>query len=184
MPHYPLLVAALLILNLVSPAAAASFYIFGDVGITDSDVGVGGLNRANGNESGYTLGAGYELNRTVSLQAAYHDFGTHDGETDCPSGFACLIVPLSADADVTGISLALTGRVPLTDRWDGYAKLGLMRSDVEFGGISAAFDDSSGDLLIGLGLSWSVDEHWKVFAEYTKVDLELDTASVGLRYSF
>jgi hypothetical protein len=33
-------------------------------------------------------------------------------------------------------------------------------------------------------LRWSVANHWDLFAEYERVDLDLDTASIGVSYRF
>jgi OOP family OmpA-OmpF porin len=164
--------------------AQSGFYVYGSFGNTDTDVSLGGLNRVDDDNSSFALGAGYEFTRNISLEGAYLDFGSHDGETDCPPGFTCLVIPVSAQADLTGISLSLIGSIPLTDKLDVYGKLGFTSWDVDFEGISSAFDTSGEDLLYGAGLRWSIDDHWKVFAEYGSVELDLDSASVGVSYHF
>ncbi len=178
--------AGALALAFVSENAVAesSFYVFGAFGNTDSDVALGGLNRVDDDNSSYSLGAGYALTRNLSLEGAYQDFGRHDGETDCPPGFTCLVIPLSAQADLTGISLSLIGSFPLTGSLDVYAKFGLVSWDIDFKDISSAFDASGEDLHYGAGLRWSIDDHWKVSAEYGKVDLGFDTAGFGVSYHF
>jgi opacity protein-like surface antigen len=162
--------------------AQSDFYVFGSFGNTDADVSLGGLNRVDDNNGSYALGAGYALASNVSLEVAYQDFGSFNGETDCPPGFTCLVIPVSAQADLMGISLSLIGSVPLTDRLDVYGKVGFTSWNVDFKGISAAFDDSGEDFLYGAGLRWSINDHWKVFAEYGKQELDLDTASIGVSY--
>jgi opacity protein-like surface antigen len=47
-----------------------------------------------------------------------------------------------------------------------YGKVGLVGWEIEFKDISSAFDTSGKDFLYGAGLRWSIDDHWKVFAEY------------------
>lgn len=167
-----------------SAAAANEFYVFGAIGNTDSTVFLGGQNRIGDDGTRWTLGAGYEFSSNFSVQASYADFGSHYGETDCPPGFACLVIPVPTEADLTGIALSLTGNLPLTDYLDAYGKIGVLSWDLEFDGISAAFDTSGEDLLYGAGLRWSVDNHWDLFAEYERVDLDIDTASIGVSYSF
>ncbi len=180
------IVAGVLVLAVFSDTASAQsdFYVFGAFGNTNSDVALGGLNLLDDDNSSYTLGAGYVVSPNFSLEAAYQDFGSHDGETDCPPDITCLIIPVSAQADLTGISLSLIGSIPLTDSLDVYGKVGFASWDVEFKGFSSAFDDSGEDLLYGAGLRWSIDDHWKVFAEYGKVELDFDTASIGVSYHF
>jgi predicted porin len=175
-----------LIVALFSEVAAAQsgFYVYGAVGNTDSEITLGGLNRVADDNSSYAVGAGYAFNRNISLEGAYLNFGSHFGETDCPPGFTCLVVPVSAGADLTGISLSLIGSLELTARLDVYGKVGIVSWDIDFTGISSAFNASGEDLLYGAGLRWSIDDHWKVFAEYGKVELDLNTASIGVRYHF
>jgi opacity protein-like surface antigen len=180
------IVAGVLVLAFFSDTVVAQsgFYVYGSFGNTDTDVSLGGLNRVDDDNSSYALGAGYALTRNVSLEGAYQDIGSHNGETDCPPGLTCLVIPVSARADLTGISLSLIGSIPLTDRLDVYGKFGFVSWDVDFKGISSAFDTSGEDLYYGAGLRWSIDDHWKIFAEYGRVELDLDTASIGVSYHF
>lgn len=175
-----------LIVALFSEVAAAQsgLYVYGAFGNTDSEVALGGLNRVVDDNGSFAFGAGYAFNRNISLEGAYLDFGSHHGETDCPPGFTCLVVPVSAEADLTGISLSLIGSLELTARLDVYGKVGFVSWDIDFTDISSAFNASGEDLLFGAGLRWSIDDHWKVFAEYGKVELDLNTASIGVRYHF
>jgi hypothetical protein len=150
-----------LIVALFSEIATAQsgFYVFGAFGNTDTDVALGSLNRVDDDNSSYALGAGYVFTRNISLEGAYLDFGSHRGETDCPPGFTCLVIPVSAQADLTGISLSLIGSIPLTDSLDVYGKFGFISWDIGFNGFSSAFDNSGEDLLYGAGLRWSIDDH-------------------------
>lgn len=43
---------------------------------------------------------------------------------------------------------------------------------------------SGDDLHYGIGVRWSFNEDWQIFAEYTEIDLDIDNASIGLRYGF
>lgn len=177
--------AALLLCVCSHPAAAQDgLYLFGAAGNADSDVGLGGQNRTDDDDSSYMFGVGYAFTENVSIEGAFHDFGSHASQTDCPPGFACLVVPLLTQADITAFSLSLVGSYPLNDRWDVYGKLGVTSWDVEFAGISSAFDDSGEDLHYGAGLRWSIDDRWKLFAEYERVDLDLDGLSIGIRFDF
>jgi OOP family OmpA-OmpF porin len=164
--------------------AQSGFYVSGAFGSSDSDVALGGINRVDGDDSSYALSVGYAFNRNVSVEAAYQDLGTHNGETNCPPGFACLFIPLMTRAQLTGISLSFIGSYPLSERLDVYGKVGLLSWDVDFEGISSAFNDSGEDLLYGMGLNWSIDGQWKVFVEYQRADLDVDIASIGLRHQF
>lgn len=164
--------------------AQGNFYVHGSFGSSNTDISLGGLNRVDDDNSSYTLGAGYAFTPNVSLEAAYRDFGSHDGETDCPPDFACLVIPVPTQADLTGISLSLIGSIPLTERLDAFGKVGITSWNVDFEGISAAFDDSGEDFLYGAGLRGSIDDRWKVFAEYERHDLDSDTAAIGVNFYF
>jgi len=182
------IVAGVLMLAILSDTAIAQsdFYVFGTFGNTSSDISFNAQNRIDGNNDSYALGAGYTVNRNFSLEVAYKDIDSQNAETDCPPDFACvgLVLPLLTKADLTAISLSVNGSIPLTDSLDVYGKVGFVSWDVDFEGISSAFDTSGEDLLYGAGLRWSIDDHWKVFAEYGRVELDLDTASIGVSYHF
>ena len=167
-----------------SAVAQSDFYVSGAIGNTNADIALGGLNRAEDDDSFFAFGGGYEFNDNFAVEVAYQDFGTRSGQTDCPPGFACLIVPLRTEADVAAFSVSLVGSFPISDELDGYGKLGLTSWDVEFDSISSAFDESGEDLHYAVGLRWSFEDQWNVFAEYTQVDLDLDTFSIGIRYNF
>jgi opacity protein-like surface antigen len=178
--------AGVLILALFSNAAIAQneIYLFGALGNTNSDIALGSINRVDSDGGSYALGAGYAFNRHFSVEAAYTDFGSLTGETDCPPLYACLIIPVSAQADLTAVSLSAIVNFPITKKVAAYGKAGFASWDLGFGGISSAFDTSGEDVLYGAGLRWSISDRWKVFAEYGRLDLGLDTASAGLSYSF
>lgn len=164
--------------------AQSGLHLVASLGDTDATVDLGGMNRVGDDDSSFAIGIGYSFAERVFLEAAYHDFGGHDGQTNCPPDFACLIVPLQTQADLSGISLSVVRTIELTDSLDFYGKLGLMSWDIEFDDISAAFDDSGTDLHYGLGLSFRASESWSIFAEYESVDLDLDSVSLGVRLGF
>jgi opacity protein-like surface antigen len=85
---------------------------------------------------------------------------------------------------LTAYSLSVIGSIPLTDRFDVFGQVGIASWDVDFKGISSAFDASGEDLLYGAGLRWSMDDHWMVSVEYEKVELGFDTAGIGVSYHF
>ncbi len=180
------LIAILSLLILFSNMAFAQsdFYVFGAFSTTDSDLVLSDLTGVNDSDNGFSLGAGYAVTPNFSLEAAYQDFGSPNGGSDCPPEFFCLVIPVSTKADITGLSLSLVGNLPITDKFDLYGKIGLVGWDIDFSGISTAFDDSGEDFLFGAGLRLSIDDHWKAFVEYQKLDLDLKTASIGIGYKF
>ena len=181
-----IVMAGVLLLALAGNTAVAqgNFYVFGAIGSTSSDVSLGGLNKVDGRDTSYLVGAGFALNRSFAIEASYLDFGDHDGETDCPPGFTCLVIPVQTQADMKGLSLAVTGSFPLSGSLDAYGKLGFVSWDINYSGISSAFDASGEDLLYGVGLRHAINDHWMVFAEYERVQLDLGNTSIGVSYQF
>ena len=180
------LVVGVLLTSLLTGTANAqsNAYVLGAIGNTNADASFGFLNRLDDDGSSFKLGVGYAFTPNVAVEAAYQDFGSHDGETDCPPGFACLVIPVSARADLTGISVAVVGSLPLSDMLSAYGKVGFISWDVEFEGFSSAFDTSGEDLLYGAGLKLSLNDSWKLFAEYEQTDLDLGTAEIGVSFHF
>ncbi len=166
--------------------ATQGVYVFGSYGSTGTDVSLDTATRVDDSRGSFRIGAGYAVNRNFSLEAAFHKFAGQSATTDCPPDFACagLVVPLVTRADSTAYSLSFIGSVPVTDRFGVFGKVGLASWDVDFRGISSAFDASGEDLLYGAGLRWSLDDQWSIFAEYEKLELEVDTAGIGLSYRF
>lgn len=172
------------------PAAAVAqsdFYLFGTIGNSNADV-VGippgdpfGMNRVDGGDRSFTFGGGYEFNEHVSLEAAYQDFGSFMRGTVCRVPCTALYLP-PVEVDAAALSVSFVGSLRINDRLDGYGRLGLTRWELD--GSFAAIDDSGEDLNYGVGLRWSFDGNWKIFAEYSRVHLDLDAVGLGIRYGF
>ena len=182
------IVTGVLVLVLFNDTSVAEsdFYVFGKFGKTNSGITFTTENRVDSDNDSYALGVGYTVNQNFSLQAAYQGFGSHNATTGCPPGFACvgLVLPLSTRADLKVVSLSAIGSIPLTDRFDVFGKVGIASWNVDYTGISSAFDTSGEDLLYAAGLRWSIDDNWKISAEYEKVELGFDTAGIGVSYHF
>ena len=178
--------AIILIAELIVNAAAAEerSYVFGSVATTRSDIALGGLNGVDDDNGSYSVGFGILLTDNFSVEAAWADYGTHTGQTNCPREIACVTIPLFSDAELKGVSLSLLGSLPLSADWKAYARLGFLSWDVDYEGLSAVFDASDEDLLYGIGLRWSLSERWRSFVEYQRVNLDLETASIGVSYHY
>ena len=156
----------------------------GTLGNANSEISLGGLNRLDDSQFAYSLGVGFAATENFSIEADYQEASSLDAETDCPPGFACLIIPVSTQADLTRISLSLVASVPLSDRFDVYGRVGWASWDIDFDGISAAFDTSGDDLLYGAGLRASLSDFWTAFVEYQRIELDVFTTNIGLSYRF
>ena len=166
--------------------AQGDFYVLGSLGNTDIDVSFKAEYQIAGGRGSYKLGAGYAFNRYLSLEAAYSDFGNEHARTDCPPGLVCaeMLFPIRTTADSKAYSFSAIGGIPLTDRFDVYGKIGVASWDIDFAGSSSVFDASGEDLFYGAGVRWSLDRQWRIFAEFNKVEIGLDTAGIGVNYHF
>lgn len=134
----------------------------------------------------YGVSAGYQFNPFFALEADYIDFGKF-GDDEVRS-------------DLKGLSLSAKGRLPLTDAFGIYGKVGAFASDME---VSAFDEDETYDEVspfVGAGVDFMMTHSLTAFAEYNRynVDIdeddfngqvtndgpEFDTARVGLRYTF
>ena len=182
------IIVGTVVLAILSDAAIAegNFYVSGAMGNADADISLNAQNRVYGDDDGYTLGGGYTFNQNLSLEVAYKDFGRQSAATDCPPDFACvaLVIPLTTTADLKAISVSLIGSIPLTEKFELFGEVGIASWDVDYEGISSAFNTSGEDLLYGAGVRWAINDNWKVFVEYGKIDLDFETAGVGMSYHF
>ena len=134
----------------------------------------------------YGVSAGYQFNPFFALEADYIDFGKF-GDDEVRS-------------DLKGLSLSAKGRLPLTDAFGIYGKVGAFASDME---VSAFDEDETYEEVspfVGAGVDFMMTHSLTAFAEYNRynVDIdeddfngqvtndgpEFDTARVGLRYTF
>lgn len=135
----------------------------------------------------YGVSAGYQFNRFFALEADYIDFGKF-GEDDVRS-------------DLKGLSLSAKGRLPVTQAFGIYGKVGAFASDME---VSAFDEEETYDEVspfVGAGVDFMVTPSLTAFAEYNRYNVddvdeddfngqvtndgpEFDTARVGLQYMF
>lgn len=134
----------------------------------------------------YGVSAGYQFNPFFALEADYLDFGKF-GDDDVRS-------------DLKGLSLSARGRLPITEAFGVYGKVGVFASDME---VSAFDEDETYDEVspvVGAGVDFMMTRSLTAFAEYNRYNLdideddfdgevtndgpEFDTARVGLRYTF
>ncbi|MCK7543948.1 outer membrane beta-barrel protein [Marinobacter bryozoorum] len=134
----------------------------------------------------YGVSAGYQFNPFFALEADYIDFGKF-GDDEVRS-------------DLKGLALSAKGRLPLTDAFGIYGKVGAFASDMD---VSAFDEDETYDEVspfVGAGVDFMMTHSLTAFAEYNRynVDIdeddfngqvtndgpEFDTARVGLRYTF
>ena len=143
----------------------------------------------------WRLLGGYQFSNTFGLEAAYGDLGRY--------GYASGIPGLSALGDVRmrAWSLAGTGNLALGQSWSLTGKLGLGNKQAELGRFGgplaatpwAAQGGTRSDLLLGLGLGYSVGRGFGLRLEYENYGAaggagngaaKGDQWAVSLKYSF
>ncbi|MGD9661343.1 MAG: porin family protein [Porticoccaceae bacterium] len=134
----------------------------------------------------YEILLGYQITPYLGVEANYTDFGSYGSS--------------AASADVDGVGLGVVGQFPLSNSFAIYAKAGQFwwDGDVTAVNVNRSFDDDS--LFYGVGTKFRITEALGVTAEYKRYDIEfdnrdfpeplrdqdtdLDTLTLGVRYSF
>lgn len=129
---------------------------------------------------------GYQFNPFFALETEYIDFGNF-GDDD-------------VDGKLKGVTLGVVGRLPLTDSFGVYGKVGAFASafDVEAFDEKETYDEVSP--FAGAGVDFRVTERVSAFAEYDYYNVDIDendfngqvtndgprfdTARVGARFQF
>lgn len=140
----------------------------------------------------WKLLAGYQLNHSFGLEAAYGDLGRY--------GYLSGMPGLSASGDVRmrAWSLAGTGSLPLGTKWSVTGKLGMGNNPADLSRFSNPAWASAGmsgtgrsDLFLGLGVGYSAGRGFGLRFEYENFGVagagaagKNDHWAVNLRYSF
>ncbi|MCP4204601.1 MAG: outer membrane beta-barrel protein [bacterium] len=192
-----------------SASEAAQWYVDARLGEADVAANLGSrhIKRFDSTDTTRSLGIGYRITDYVALELGLHDFGEAQGfGSPCPDnvdacierfaletlglcveGTECTEVLAPLSADLTGFSLAVVPRWPVTDRVALFGKLGWIdwEADISglfFGGTRETFSD--GELLAGAGVRYDLESGLGVLLEYEQFDLDLDRFSLGLGWAF
>jgi OmpA-OmpF porin, OOP family len=146
----------------------------GNTSVDDSDVA-------------WSILAGYQVGRYFAVEAAYVDLGSAEyrykgeagriGGTLFPPRPAAL---LPADSTITidssGFSITGSGILPLGERFDLHAKLGVFIANTELSSTiqatnrnsSGDIEDDSQDLIYGAGATYRFTERWSVSLDWQR----------------
>lgn len=128
-----ILMAAAVAAAFAALPASAQLYLGGGVGEAKTDT----------RETSWKLYGGYQFNPTWGLELGYTDLGKYRG------------------ADIESYSLAVTGTIPLNERWSLLGKLGAAENRPD-----AAGSSNNTDLLAGVGVGYSLNKNVGVRLEY------------------
>ena len=129
---------------------------------------------------------GYQFNPVFALEAEYIDFGNFGND--------------DVEGKLKGLGLSAVGRLPVTDSFGVYGKVGAFASAFE---VDAFDEDETYDEVspfVGAGVDFRVTPALTAFAEYNRYNIdiddsdfngqitndgpEFDTGRVGLKYQF
>jgi OmpA-OmpF porin, OOP family len=127
---------------------------FDGTGIDDSD-------------TGFKIFGGYDFNQNFGIEASYFDFG----EASAEDGGDSLRI------GVSGLSAAAVGRIPVSEMFALYGKLGFASYDVDvdlritgLGSVSGS--ESESDLLYGIGGALSFGGTFEARLEYEALNVD------------
>lgn len=194
-----------------APAFAAGPYIFGQVGKSDVDAGEGTYaNSLDDTDTYFGIGMGFQVSENLGFEIGYHNFGKIEASYGgtYPDGFADGKESVELDA----VSVAAVGTLPIGPSVGLYGKVGLdlwnaewkdrYREDSPLGYLSQSdtASDDGADIFFAAGATFYLSEFSSIFIEYqvhqfdvsteaygdesVDLDVDVDTLSVGINYSF
>lgn len=127
-------------------------------------------------DAGFKLTVGYAYSRKFSLEGGW-----------ARSSASVSSVSESTERTVDSIYIAGVGNLPVSDAISLHVKSGLAsnieQTDVTSGGSTASSDDTTVDVMFGVGAAYAVTPKLSVIAEYERFS-SVKLLSAGVRYSF
>lgn len=185
------------------------FYIKGRFGLTRSGAGKNDINNQfqeagldahvvsfDGSDVGYSLGLGYWLDESWSLELGYLDLGQFaieiEGNYSDPDDFYDKVEGLHPES-AEGVYLAALYHWPLSQKIRLIAQGGLYvwkgdyETELTGGGQVGDNKQNSTDLFVGVGMEYSINSRWEVGAGWERYRFEnhdVDFLNLGLSYRF
>lgn len=127
---------------------------------------VTGLNTSHSDTS-YGLYGGYQFNKNFAAELMFVDMGT--------------LAQGTAKAETNGFALSAVGRLPITEAFTAFAKLGYATTGVKVSNAFVSEVDTKSDITYGLGAQYNLTEAFGVRASYDsyKVGKEMPNGTNG-----
>ncbi len=175
--------------------------VFADAGFTPSQSSV----RFDTKDSSYGFAVGYRLLPNFAVEGGFMDLGTvsyRNASTGTTSDGAVGDWRQNLDSSTSGITLSGLGLLPISYRWEVYARAGVLFSSNELDifitdGARRGRSQSSKsgvDLLAGVGASFSFAEIYNARVEFQRVfdagesdtgpESDVDLVKIGITVSF
>jgi len=152
----------------VSPAMAQDSGFYVGAGIGDFGIDVSGF---NGSDTGFKVFGGYKFIDYLAAEVEYLDGGTvEDG---------------GLELDVTGFNVSGVGILPVGEKFNLFAKLGMIFWDAKASGFG---NDSGEDFSWGIGAGYAFTDQFGMQLEYQGFEIEdtdtVDMISLGATWKF
>ena len=145
----------------ISPAMAAGNGPYFGAGIGDFGVEVDDFDAS---DTGFKVFGGYRFMDYFAAELEYIDGGTAEDGV--------------AEIDVSGWNVSGLGRLPLGEKFNVFAKLGMIFWDADLGGIARG-SESGEDFSWGIGAGYSLTEQFGVQVEYQGFEIsDADTVDM------
>ena len=151
----------------ISPAMAddAGFYV--GAGVGEFGLEIDGFDDS---DTAFKVFGGYQFIKYLGVELEYIDGGTAED--------------FGLKVDVSGFNLSLMGILPVGERFDLFAKLGMIAWDADAPGIGS---DSGEDLSWGIGAGYAFTDNLGARLEYQGFEIEDadgDMISIGMCWKF
>lgn len=163
---------------------AGEGYFLVSVGKSDSDFRTSVADAVQGDDTSFELGAGFAFSENFAVEASYQDLGNPDGFAGCPPDVFCIaIVPFAREpVSLTGWSAALRGSVPISESVSAFGRAGILAWNTSAN--NQGLDTSGTDLLYAVGLETELGDRMSLQLAWEKVELDIETLKLGMRFSF
>jgi len=176
---------------LTLPALAEGFYVVGDVGESKVEFDAGNNYSLSKTDTTYSLGVGFDINNFFAIEVAYRDLGTIKDDGDYYDQYGDY--SWSTKRDTTAIQASVVGKLPISNVFDVYGRLGFAKIDLDYKysedtGYRESSSDSENKALFGVGASFNVTPEFAIRAEYNQYakieDTKFSALTVGATYRF
>jgi OOP family OmpA-OmpF porin len=130
-------------------------------------------------DSGFKIYGGYQYSRNLAVEVGYVDLG----------GFSVRGTPtFNVEADVTGVTAAAVGTMPLNGGFSLFGKAGVIFADISAsstGALTLVTEDGT-EFLVSAGARYNLNRNLAIQAEweYFGGDIKTNFLSLGLHYKF
>lgn len=163
-------------------AADKSFYIYGSVGITESDrkaevdavitnLGITAFtSQADDKDSGLKLQFGWQVNQNFAIEGGYIDLGKFTYHADAT---APIVATRDGTAEISSWNIGVVASAPVSDNLALSVKAGVLAYNLDYHcqgtGIACPNPERSDDgtpPYYGVGINWQMSKDWFMQADY------------------